>query len=114
MRITCGQPTPCVQQLINSDSNLSDVDNRWAIYTHVCNIYSTAGLHILFYLLCINIVIYVAFKRNSALHVAAKLGNVKAVDVLLNASECQDCIIDVNKCDYRDFTAVYYAIQASR
>ena len=34
----------CVQQLINSCSNISDVDNRWGTYSLVCNSWSTASV----------------------------------------------------------------------
>ena len=53
-------------------------------------------------------------RGGSALHVAAKMGNVTVVDMLLTASENQDRTIDVNKCDNIGYTPVYYAILASR
>ena len=61
-------------------------------------------------LLCTNIVLYVAFRGGSALHMASRMGNMAVVDMLL----CQDDAVDVNMVDIDDWTAVFYAIQASR
>ena len=43
-----------------------------------------------------------------------KMDNVTVVDMLLKGSECQDGTIDINKFEMSGFTAVYYAILASR
>ena len=65
--------------------------------------------------LCKNIVVYVVFRGSTALHTASKNGNVEAVNMLLKkASESQNRTINVNKSDNNSFTAVFYAIQASR
>ncbi|XP_047740699.1 uncharacterized protein LOC108682971 isoform X3 [Hyalella azteca] len=53
-------------------------------------------------------------RGGSALHVAAKMGNVTVVDMLLTSSESGERIIDINKCDNIGYTPVYYAINASR
>ena len=69
-------------------------------------------------LLCTNIVVYVAFRGSTALHMATKIGNATAVDMLLKVTAvdmpCEDRTIYVNKCDNDGFTAVYYAIHDSR
>ena len=62
-------------------------------------------------LLCTNIVLYVAFRGGSALHMASRMGNMAVVDMLLT---CQDGTVDVDKLDNNNRTAVYYAIYASR
>ena len=65
-----------------------------------------------------NIFIYVAFRGNTALHMATRMGNETAVEMLLKLTAvdmvCEDRTIYVNKCDNNGFTAVYYAIKASR
>ncbi|KAF2368056.1 Ankyrin repeat-containing domain [Trinorchestia longiramus] len=53
-------------------------------------------------------------RGGSALHVAAKMGNVTVVDMLLTTSESEERNVDVNKCDNIGYTPVYYAINASR
>ncbi|KAA0191192.1 hypothetical protein HAZT_HAZT000209, partial [Hyalella azteca] len=46
----------------------------------------------------------------SALHVAAKIGNVMAVTLLLNRGKENGRNIDINKCDHLGYTPAYYAI----
>ena len=53
-------------------------------------------------------------RGGSALHIAAKMGNVTVVDMLLTNSESEEKNIDINRCDNIGYTPVYYAINASR
>ena len=55
-----------------------------------------------------------AFRGRPTLHVATEKGNLKAVDMLLNASDSQGGTIDVNNCDKTSRTAIFYAIKTNR
>ena len=57
-----------------------------------------------------------AFREALTLHMAAKVGNVAAVDdFLFNANVAQDRDIDINRIvDNRGYTAAYYAFRDSR
>lgn len=50
----------------------------------------------------------------SALHVAAKNGNVTVIDMLLTTLEREERDIDINRCDNIGYTPIYYAINSSR
>ncbi|XP_047483695.1 uncharacterized protein LOC125035380 isoform X1 [Penaeus chinensis] len=53
-------------------------------------------------------------RGGSALHMAAKKGNVTVIDMLLTTSELEERDIDINRCDNIGYTPIYYAINASR
>lgn len=53
-------------------------------------------------------------RGGSALHMAAKNGNVTVIDMLLTTSELEERDIDFNRCDNIGYTPIYYAINASR
>ncbi|KAK4313729.1 hypothetical protein Pmani_014950 [Petrolisthes manimaculis] len=50
----------------------------------------------------------------SALHFAAKNGNVTVIDMLLTTLEQEERDIDINRCDNIGYTPIYYAINSSR
>ena len=57
------------------------------------------------------------FREDSVLHYTTKMGNMTAVDMLVKASKRQDRTIEIdniNECENSGFTAVRYAIVASR
>ncbi|XP_042233704.1 uncharacterized protein LOC121873891 [Homarus americanus] len=53
-------------------------------------------------------------RGGSALHMAAKNGNVTVIDMLLTTSELEERDVDINRCDNIGYTPIYYAINASR
>ncbi|CAL4072060.1 unnamed protein product, partial [Meganyctiphanes norvegica] len=55
-------------------------------------------------------------RGGSALHMAAKNGNVTVIDMLLTSTEEleDEHLVDINRCDNIGYTPVYYAINASR
>ncbi|RXG57649.1 Ankyrin-1 [Armadillidium vulgare] len=53
-------------------------------------------------------------RGGTALHMAAKNGNVTVIDMLLTTSEHEERDIDINRTDNIGYSAVYYAINASR
>ncbi|KAG0722111.1 Ankyrin-1 [Chionoecetes opilio] len=54
-------------------------------------------------------------RGGSALHMAAKNGNVTVIDMLLTTSELEEeRNVDINRCDKIGYTPIYYAINASR
>ena len=53
-------------------------------------------------------------RGGTTLHMAAKNGNVTVIDMLLTTSEHEERDIDINHTDNIGYTAVYYAISASR
>ncbi|XP_069182375.1 uncharacterized protein [Procambarus clarkii] len=53
-------------------------------------------------------------RGGTALHMAAKNGNVTVIDMLLTTSELEERDVDINRCDNIGYTPIYYAINASR
>ena len=53
-------------------------------------------------------------RGGSALHMAAKKGNVTVIDMLLTTSELEERDVDINRCDNIGYTPIYYAISSSR
>lgn len=53
-------------------------------------------------------------RGGSALHTAAKNGNVTVIDMLLTTSELEERDVDINRSDNIGYTPIYYAINASR